>query len=220
MVPEGLPNIFIKFQALDTGETVGHSLRDPAGITEKQFEELLNQLSGMLTSQFRILSVVMFQVKKTTSDPLQTVDIVDNLYSSLLKSGHKTSEDTVTLVFTPKAVFKVRPVTRSSSTIAGHGSTILCSDFAFHTSARVVTGAGDNISRIWDCDTQTPIAILSDHTNWVRCVSWYPNGDLIATGSMDNTIRLWESQHGKLQGDALGGHHKWITSLAWEPVHF
>ena len=46
IVPDNLPNVSIKLQALDTGETVGGGLRVPAGITDKQLEELLNQLNG------------------------------------------------------------------------------------------------------------------------------------------------------------------------------
>jgi hypothetical protein len=32
-------------------------------------------------------------------------------------------------------------------------------------------------------------------------------------------IRLWDPETGKAQGDALRGHGKWITALAWEPLH-
>lgn len=64
---------------------------------------------------------------------------------------------------------------------------------------------------------------------------------MIATGSMDNTVsnararpvhavalliqrrlgqvRLWDPKTGNALGEALKGHQKWITSLAWEPVH-
>lgn len=218
LIPADLPNVSIKFQALDTGDNVGGALRVPGGISEKQLEELLNQLNGTANDPIPYTFSVNVPGKKA-SDPEQTIDITDNLYNSLLKPGHKGTEDNITLVFTPRAVFKVRPVTRSSSAIAGHGATILCSAFAPHTSSRMVTGAGDNTARIWDCDTNTPMATLSGHRNWVLCVSWSPDGELIATGSMDNTIRLWESKKGLPVGDALTGHSKWITSLAWEPLH-
>ncbi|CCD26604.1 Rsa4p NDAI_0I00350 [Naumovozyma dairenensis CBS 421] len=218
LIPTGLPNVSIKFQALDSGETVGGSLRVPGGITEKQLEELLNQLNG--TADDPVPYTFSCDVEgRRPMDPIQPIDIKDNLYSSILEPGYRTTEDTITLVYTPRAIFKVRPVTRSSSAIAGHGSTILCSAFAPNSSSRMVTGAGDNTARIWDCDTQTPKATLTGHTNWVLCVSWCPNGEVIATGSMDNTIRLWEGKSGKPVGDALRGHLKWITSLAWEPIH-
>lgn len=224
IVPDNLPNVSIKLQALDTGETLGGGLRVPAGITDKQLEELLNQLNG--TSEDPIPYTFSCNIPgKTVNDPQQTIDITGNLYNSILKPGYHTTEDTITLIFTPRAVFKVRPVTRSSSAVAGHGSTILCSAFAPHTSSRMVTGAGDNTARIWDCDTQTTMATLTGHRNWVLCVSWSPDAELIATGSMDNTIRLWEADKGKPLGGGNGessvlrGHSKWITSLSWEPLH-
>ncbi|KAH3684738.1 hypothetical protein WICPIJ_004269 [Wickerhamomyces pijperi] len=213
LIPADLPNVLIKFQASDSGENLGNSIRVPGGITEAQLEQLLNQLLGEsdepVPYSFSLL-------KDNTKGDL--VDIKDNLYNSVLKPEIKTTEDVLTLVYTPRAIFKVRPVTRSSASIAGHGSTILCTQFAPHTSSLMVTGAGDSTARIWDCDTSTPKHILQGHTNWVLCVQWCPNGEVIATGSMDNTIRLWD-QKGKAIGDALRGHGKWITSLAWEPLH-
>ena len=100
------------------------------------------------------------------------VDIKDNLYLSVLKPGIKTTEDFMTIVYTPRAVFKVKAVTRSNTAIAGHGSTILCCLFAPNDSGRMCSGAGDSTARIWDCNTQTPFKTLSGHTNWVLCVSY------------------------------------------------
>ena len=83
----------------------------------------------------------------------------------------------------------------------------------------MVTGSGDGTARIWDCDTETPMHTLSGHSGWVLCASWSPDAKLIATGSMDFTVRLWEPKTGKPLGDAMKGHSKWITSIAWEPFH-
>lgn len=214
LIPKDLPNVLIKFQASDTGESVGGSIRVPGAITEKQLEDLLNQLLGNKDEPVPF----GFNLLKEDGGKEQLVDIKDDLYHSVLKPGIKTTEDFMTLVYTPRAVFKVRPVTRSSASIAGHGSTILCTQFAPHTSSKMVTGAGDATARIWDCETQTPQHVLKGHTNHVLCVSWCPNGEIIATGSMDNTIRLWD-ENGKSLGDALRGHGKWVSSLAWEPIH-
>ena len=75
------------------------------------------------------------------------------LYSSVLKPQIKTTEDFMTLVYTPRAVFKVKAITRSNAAIAGHGSTILCCLFAPNDSGRMCSGAGDSTARIWDCNT-------------------------------------------------------------------
>lgn len=215
LIPEDLPNVLIKFQASDSGESIGGSIRVPGGISEKQLEELLNSLhnesSDPVPYTFALLN------EKDGKETL--VEIQDNLYNSVLKPQIKTTEDFLTLVYTPRAVFKVKPITRSNAAIAGHGSTILCCQFAPNDSGRMVSGAGDSTARIWDCQTQTPLHTLSGHTNCVLCVSYSPCGTLIATGSMDSTVRLWDAETGKPIGGALSGHTKWVSSLTWEPLH-
>ena len=34
-------------------------------------------------------------------------------------------------------------------------------------------------------------AILTGHTNYVMSVAWSPDGKTLATGSLDDTVRLW-----------------------------
>lgn len=88
LIPEDLPNVLIKFQASDTGESTGGSIRVPGGITEKQLEELLNNLQGEsddpVPYTFSLLN---------SEDNDKLIDIKDNLYHSVLKPGIKTTED-------------------------------------------------------------------------------------------------------------------------------
>ena len=123
------------------------------------------------------------------------------------------------LQYIPQAVFRVRAVSRCSSSIPGHGQPILAASFSSSSSSRLLTGSGDNTARIFDCDTGTPMHTLNGHTNHVLVVSWSPDDTTIATGSMDNTIRLWDPKTGKESGAPLKGHTKWINGLAWEPYH-
>lgn len=218
-IPDDLPHVLVKFQASDTGENTGGSIRVPGNATEKQLELLLNQLLGSNDDPVPYTFSLLKAQSKDESQAPNLVDITSDIYTSILKPGHKTTEDQLTLIYTPRAVFKVKPITRSSSAISGHGSTILATQFAPHTSSRMVTGAGDSTARIWDCDTQTPMRTLSGHTDWVLAVAWSPDGSMIATGSMDNTVRLWDPKTGAQIGSALRGHTKWISALSWEPLH-
>jgi ribosome assembly protein 4 len=147
------------------------------------------------------------------------IDITSDLWTSVLKPGLKTTEDVLTLVYTPQAVFRVRAVSRCSAAINGHGNAILSTAFSPASSSRMVSGSGDGTARIWDCDTETPMHVLKGHTNWVLVAVWSADAKLIATGSMDNTVRLWDPKTGKPIGDAMKGHSKWITAIAWEPYH-
>lgn len=130
----------------------------------------------------------------------------------------KSTEDTVVIVYQPQAIFRVRAVSRCTSTLAGHTEAILSCSFS-PDGSQLATGSGDCTVRIWDLNTETPKCTLKGHTGWVLNIAWSPDGNLLASGSMDNTVRLWDPKTGKQLGDGLKGHRKWITSLSWEPYH-
>lgn len=142
-----------------------------------------------------------------------------DLWNALIKDGKATTEEEIVLAYAPQAVFKVRAVSRCAAAISGHGQPILATQFSPQSSSRMVSGSGDGTARIWDCDTNTPAHTLKGHTSWVLVVSWSPAGDIIATGSMDNTVRLWNPKTGEALGGPMKGHTKWVTSLSWEPYH-
>ena len=151
--------------------------------------------------------------------PPTSLDIAKDLYHSLLEPNIKSTEETIELQCRPQAVFQVRSVSRCTSSIPGHGEAILAAQFSPASSGKLLTGAGDNTARVWDCDTGTPQHTLKGHTSWVLVVSWSPDASLLATGSMDNTVRLWDPTTGQPVGSPLKGHTKWVRSIAWEPYH-
>ncbi|KAI7867881.1 WD40-repeat-containing domain protein [Spinellus fusiger] len=142
-------------------------------------------------------------------------EILKNLWSD---RKDKSTEDTITIVYQPQAVFRVRAVSRCTSTLTGHTEAILSVSFS-PNGGQLATGSGDASVRVWDLNTETPQHTLKGHTSWVLSIAWSPDGKTLASGSMDNTVRLWDPKTGKALGDALKGHTKWITSLAWEPYH-
>ncbi|KAL2215035.1 ribosome biogenesis protein Rsa4 [Thermoascus aurantiacus ATCC 26904] len=215
-IPDNLGSIRVQFFDQATGEATGPAVAVPvADATVKNLETLLNTLQGNDEHE-RVPYRFTYQGEGKDD---QTVDILSDLYHSLLEPGIKTTEDTVHLYYTPQAVFRVKAVSRCSASISGHGEAILATAFSPVSSSTMVTGSGDSTARIWDCDTGTPLHTLKGHTSWVLAVSYSPNGAMIATGSMDNTVRLWDAKKGQALGGPLKGHTKWITSLAWEPYH-
>ncbi|KAL6716182.1 ribosome assembly [Lecanora helva] len=212
-IPPDLGNIRVQFFDQSNGRPTGAPVAVPvADATVKNLELLLNTLQRNEPSE-RVPYRFTFQSGDSA------LDITDDLYRTLLKPGLKTTEDLVSLQYTPQAIFRVRAVSRCSSSIPGHGEAILATAFSPSSSSKLLTGSGDGTARLWDTDTGTPIRTLKGHTSWVLVVSWSPDDSTIATGSMDNTVRLWVPKTGGAQGPPLKGHTKWVTSLAWEPYH-
>ncbi|CAD5962670.1 putative WD repeat-containing protein slr0143 [Planktothrix tepida] len=56
---------------------------------------------------------------------------------------------------------------------------------------------------------------LKSHQDSVESVSWSPDGNILASGSQDNTIKLW-NKHGKLL-QTLNAHQGIVWSLSWSP---
>lgn len=54
------------------------------------------------------------------------------------------------------------------------------------------------------------------HTSALLTVAFSPDGQILATGSFDQTVCLWERQTGRCL-HVLSGHRRWIRSIAFSP---
>jgi molecular chaperone DnaK len=58
---------------------------------------------------------------------------------------------------------------------------------------------------------------LTGHTRDVWTVAFNPDGTLLATASVDMTVRLWDTATGQPQGEPLTGHTEGVASAAFSP---
>jgi small GTP-binding protein len=57
---------------------------------------------------------------------------------------------------------------------------------------------------------------LEGHQDLVFSVAFDPQGETLASGSADNSVRLWDARSGKLLR-TLEGHQDWVFSVAFDP---
>ncbi len=60
------------------------------------------------------------------------------------------------------------------------------------------------------------VQILTGHSSRVSSVAYSPNGQTLASGSDDNTIKLWNVRTGNLL-QTLASHSSWVYSVAYSP---
>ncbi|GAA5855651.1 hypothetical protein JCM3766R1_005937 [Sporobolomyces carnicolor] len=236
------PSIVCQFRNAKDGTLLGPSVSLPADTGRQGLELLVNNLRGTAEDPVPFAFHIQLPSSKTSTTTTTTaaddgktleeglrLTISKSIHQDLLtdpKHAHKLStEDVFVIDCEPEAVFRVREITRCSSSLDGHASPILCASFS-PTGQYLATGSGDNTCRLWNLASETPSQTLQGHQNWVLCVEWDGLERFVATGSMDNTVRLWDPKTGKESGSGSGGsggamkgHTKWITSLSWEPVH-
>ena len=69
---------------------------------------------------------------------------------------------------------------------------------------------------LYDVHAGTAVTLLTRHTDWVLSVTFSPDGKTLASGSMDETIRLWQTSTAQHKA-TLNGHGHDVSSVVFSP---
>ncbi|KAK4182018.1 hypothetical protein QBC35DRAFT_421424, partial [Podospora australis] len=72
--------------------------------------------------------------------------------------------------------------------------------------------SGPMVEDNWNACRQT----LEGHGSWVQSVAFSPDSKWVASGSDDNTIKIWDAATGTCM-QTLEGHGGWVLSVAFSP---
>lgn len=115
---------------------------------------------------------------------------------------------------------------RALQTLRGHSDTVACVvTLALSSGAYVVSGSWDKTLRVWAGDAGVEgaelgqcLRVLPGHSRQVHCLAAVPSAAggcsaLVASGSWDRSVRLWDVLTGHCLG-VLPGHSDYVLCLA------
>ncbi|XP_054290100.1 notchless protein homolog 1 isoform X2 [Macrosteles quadrilineatus] len=186
----------------ETGDVVGNLLDLPLYVNVEHLTLICNSLLQQEEN-----TVYAFYV-----DDKEITKSLDNVLD--LKSLN--TENVVDIVYQQQAVFKVRAVTRCTSSLPGHAEAVISVKFS-PDGRHLASGSGDTTVRFWDVMTQTPHHTCQGHRNWVLCIAWSPDSSRLVSACKNGMILCWDADSGKQLGSPMTGHKQWVTDLVWQP---
>ncbi|MDF5711913.1 MAG: NB-ARC domain-containing protein [Nostoc sp. S4] len=112
----------------------------------------------------------------------------------------------------------------STKTFQGHSNAVYGIAYSWQQNL-LASGHEDQTIKLWDLNLNTlqslkaglqPFRVLHGHRNRIFSVAFSPNGEFLATGSADRTIKLWSPHTGQCL-KTLHGHASWVWAIALSP---
>ena len=105
---------------------------------------------------------------------------------------------------------------KHKNTIVGHGGGFASKNIVFSKDKiTAATTYGSNHIIIYDLNTQGVQNIFKGHSKRVNCLSFAPDGKILASGSQDKSIRLWNVTTGENK-KKLNGHYEEVSHVMFK----
>ncbi|KAH9543889.1 hypothetical protein CY35_13G089200 [Sphagnum magellanicum] len=178
----------------------------------------LPQDAGPKELQLLLNTILQTEEKLPFAFYINDKELSSSLGAHLLQNKVSV-EQILQIVYQPQAVFRIKPVTRCSATIAGHKNWVLCIAWS-PDCKQLVSGSKDGELRMWDPTTGKAVGNpLTGHRKWITGVAWEPAHLQVpcrrfASASKDGDVRIWDTV---LQKSVLclSGHTLAVTCVKW-----
>ncbi len=116
---------------------------------------------------------------------------------------------------------------RDLGMIADHGRSDSLSAIAFSADGHTLASTNDDYTvRLWDIKSLRPycerfpcnesLRELEGHTDHIYSIAFSPDGSTLASGSSDNTVKIWNVRSGK-EFKTLRGHEGTVGAVGFSP---
>ncbi len=199
--------------------------------------QILRTISGHSSGVWSVAFCPQGMTLASGSDD-QTVKLWDVSTGQCLKTLHEHTDWVWSVTFSPDgriiASGSVDRTVRLWNVDTGQCLTILpehpspVSSVTFSADGHTLAiGSDDGTVRLWDVSSRQCVKILRGHTDWVQSVAFshpslagttpqYAPQNMIASGSHDQTVKLWDASTGQTLR-TLQGHTGWVLSVAFSP---
>ncbi len=108
-------------------------------------------------------------------------------------------------------ILRLWDLENGTNALSSEGHERPISALAFATEERFISGGRNGRLMLWSSKKIESIRTFGKHRDWVLALASSPDGKLVASGTADQSVRLWDPNTGK-QIRELAGHRKSLSS--------